>query len=52
MGPTEISFVQMGGKIIIRTDHKALTFLKTCKLLRQGPALEGRNSPVFAKRFW
>ena len=23
----------MGGKIIIRTDHKALTFLKTCKLL-------------------
>ena len=24
---------KMGGKIIIRTDHKALTFLKTCKLL-------------------
>ena len=23
----------MGGKVIIRTDHKALTFLKTCKLL-------------------
>ena len=23
----------MGGQIIIRTDHKALTFLKTCKLL-------------------
>ena len=23
----------MGGKIIIRIDHKALTFLKTCKLL-------------------
>ena len=23
----------MGGKITIRTDHKALTFLKTCKLL-------------------
>ena len=21
-------------------------------ILRQGPALEGRNSPVFAKRFW
>ena len=23
----------MGGQIIIRTDHKALTFLKTCRLL-------------------
>ena len=21
-------------------------------ILKQGPALEGRNSPVFAKRFW
>ena len=24
----------MGGKVIIRTDHKALTFMETCKLLR------------------
>ena len=31
----------------------ALTILSQKLLcLMQGPALEGRNSPVFAKRFW
>lgn len=25
----------LGGKLIIRTDHKALTFLKTCKLVSE-----------------
>ena len=44
------ALVQPHTKITVRV--QVTIMVQTYPCLRQGPALEGPNSPVFAKRFW